>query len=301
MKQKNIAVSQSLWLIPAWLLTVVLVFGLSNCRPSVTPNAPEVKGKLFIIGGGKRGAELVNRMIKEAGLDKGGYVYILPMASELADSAVIWAGEQFLQANVQAIAASDFDSPEDMTPQRLDSVAAASLIYISGGDQRRFMEKVRNTPLQYAIYQAYRNGALIAGTSAGAAVMSEWMISGTELNYPEYNSTFLHLEHDNIELDTGMAFFKSAIIDQHFVKRSRYNRLISAIALHPDKIGIGIDESTAILVHHDSAEVIGESQVIIFAMKGSVNWSPEGKIGMKNLRLDIYLPGEKFYIGAHVP
>jgi cyanophycinase len=88
---------------------------------------------------------------------------------------------------------------------------------------------------------------------------------------------------------------ENAIIDQHFVKRSRHNRLISAVAEHPEILGIGIDESTAILVDKDTAEVVGVSQVLVFKNTNpKIDTSENGLLGTKGIVLDIYLPGEKF-------
>ncbi|HBH23507.1 MAG TPA: cyanophycinase, partial [Cytophagales bacterium] len=69
-------------------------------------------------------------------------------------------------------------------PVRLDSIRNAKLIYISGGDQNRFMETVKGTEIEKAISEAYKSSVLIAGTSAGAAVMSKMMITGNELKHP---------------------------------------------------------------------------------------------------------------------
>jgi cyanophycinase len=116
-----------------------------------------------------------------------------------------------------------------------------------------------------------------------------------ELKHPEYSSNFRNIEANNIELKQGLGFVENAIIDQHFVKRSRHNRLISAIAEHPEILGIGIDESTAILVDKDTAEVVGVSQVLVFKNTNpKIDTSENGLLGTKGIVLDIYLPGEKF-------
>ncbi len=257
------------------------------------------KGGLFIIGGGNRGEVLMNRLIDEAQLREGGYAFILPMASELPDSAIIWSAESFENIGISNWVGFDFSSLERMTNEKMDSVKAARLIYIAGGDQKKFMEIVKDSPLEAAIHEAYEQGAVIAGTSAGAAIMSKLMITGNELRHPGYNSTFRNLEKNNLELDTGMAFISNAIIDQHFVKRSRYNRLITAVAEYPQLLGIGIDEETAIWVKQDSAEVIGQSQVITFKNTSETQVDSNGKIGLKNLELNVFLPGEKFFIGKN--
>ena len=147
-----------------------------------------------------------------------------------------------------------------------------------------------------AKHDADAHGAMVAGTSAGAAVMSLVMITGNELKHPDYASTFRNIEADNIETKTGLGMLRTAIIDQHFVKRSRHNRLISAVIEYPEMLCIGIDESTAILVRNNKAEVIGESQVLVYSNPMKSKKVKDGKLGAQGLQLDIYLPGNTFEI-----
>jgi cyanophycinase len=86
----------------------------------------------------------------------------------------------------------------------------------------------------------------------------------------------------------------SAIIDQHFVRRSRFNRLISAIIEYPDVMGIGIDEATAILVKGNDVEVVGDSQVIVIQNPKRSKKIQNGKLGAMGMTMSVYLPGEKF-------
>ena len=112
------------------------------------------------------------------------------------------------------------------------------------------MNIVLHTPIQTAIQTAYKNGATIAGTSAGAAMMSHYMITGNQLlDDTSYASTFPKLWNNNLEIKEGLSLLDSAIIDMHFIARSRYNRLLTAIAKYPTLPCIGIDEGTAIIVH----------------------------------------------------
>lgn len=253
----------------------------------------EPSGSLFIIGGGKRPATMIERLIREAGLRESGYGIILPMSSSEPDSAIFYAKKQFTQAGIDNILGMNI-SVDAVTDSQLDSLMAAQLIYITGGDQVSFMNAVGKSAIYESIHQAYHKGAVIAGTSAGAAVMSEVMITGNEKRYPDYKDTFENVEADNIETAEGLGLIGSAIIDQHFVKRSRYNRLISAVATYPALIGIGIDEATAILVKGDSAEVLGESQVIVMRNTTQTATTDTFKIGLSNLRMDVLLPGTKF-------
>lgn len=252
------------------------------------------KGKLFIIGGGSRPDFLVDRMIKEAGLKSGETVAIFPHASEEQDSSFYYAKQQFEKRNLKALDCA-FKKDEKLPPYKLDSLKTAKLIYIGGGDQVRFMEIINSNPeVKNLLKSAYQNGKMIAGTSAGAAVMSEVMITGNQLKYKDYENTFDNIEIKNVETKQGLGFIKTAVIDQHFVVRSRYNRLLSLIIENPTYKGIGIDEGTAILVKNGSAEVVGRAQVIVFKNPKQSKKLNGDKLGAKGITLDIYLNGEKF-------
>jgi len=255
-----------------------------------------IKGKLFIIGGGSRPSAMIDRIIAASGIDKSGYGVILPMSSSEPDTAAFYAKKQFLEKDILNVNALHFKKDENFSSDKIDSLKNASLIYISGGDQNRFMDVVQNTEIEKAIHEAYKNGSLIAGTSAGAAVMSKMMITGTELKNPEYSSTFRNLQSENIEIKTGLGMIENVIIDQHFVKRSRYNRLFSAVIEHPETTGIGIDESTAILVQGNTAEIVGENQVLVFKNPKKSKNLYQDKLGAKGLTIDVLLPGETFKI-----
>lgn len=274
-------------------VVLLIVWLLSGC--SDAEKAGEASGKLFIIGGGKRPAEMIQRMIKEAGLDKSGYIIILPMASSEPDTAVFYSSRQFIEQGITSIADLRFTKETAATPAQLDSLENASLIYITGGDQNAFMEIVTETAVEEAIKTCFRKGGMIAGTSAGAAVMSEKMITGNELRQTDYRETFRTIEAANIELGTGLGLITTAIVDQHFIWRSRHNRLITAIIENPQLKGIGIDEATAILVVGSKAEVVGESQVLLFENPGRDSiTNQDRKLGAKNLRLSVLLPGDTF-------
>jgi cyanophycinase len=252
------------------------------------------KGKLFIIGGGSRPDFLVDRMIKEAGLKSGETVAIFPHASEEQDSSFYYAKQQFEKRNLKALDCA-FKKDEKLPPSKLDSLKTAKLIYIGGGDQVRFMEIINSNPeVKNLLKSAYQNGKMIAGTSAGAAVMSEVMITGNQLKYKDYENTFDNIEIKNVETKQGLGFIKTAVIDQHFVVRSRYNRLLSLIIENPTYKGIGIDEGTAILVKNGSAEVVGRAQVIVFKNPNQSKKLNGDKLGAQGITLDIYLNGEKF-------
>lgn len=281
--------------ISKFALPIALLFLTISCQqsPMVQDDAgAQIQGKLFIIGGGKRPVSMIDRMISESGVDESGYILILPLASGEPDSAIYYSSKQFSDRGVDNImSVKTADLSGDPT-SLVNLIKSASLIYISGGDQNRFMELIQGGPVKESIHEAYIKGACIAGTSAGAAVMSEKMITGRELKHPVYTGRFPSIEANNIVLGKGLGLIDEAIIDQHFLKRERWNRLISVCLENPENICIGIDESTAILVKGGKAEVLGENQVIALQHTCAETKIVNGLLGGMNLDLSIYLPGD---------
>jgi len=272
------------------LLFIIITLTIISCHPQQgqeTTIGVSPKGGLFIIGGGSRPSAMIDKLIELSSI-KEGFGYILPMASA-DDSAYFYANKQFAEKGLPNL--KDYTKGGN---QLLDSIENAALIYMAGGDQRRLMEELSEQERK-AIRKAYEKGAIIAGTSAGAAVMSKKMITGDEKKHPEYHPTFRTIEKNNIIFDEGLGLLPAnIIIDQHFIYRSRYNRLLTAILEMPDHIGLGIDESTALFVQNDSATVIGEWQVVSFQNKNQASKNQNGLWGGKNIELNIYLPNDKF-------
>ena len=157
------------------------------------------------------------------------------------------------------------------------------------------MDIVSGTPIFNAIHTAYQNGAVIAGTSAGAAVQSKKMITGNQLLQPEMVG-YKTIQPNNIEVAEGLGLIETAIIDQHFIWRERLNRLIAVCIENPKELAIGIDESTAILIKGNTAKVYGLSQVLVLNALNAKTSTADSLLGAQNIRMDIYLPGESFSI-----
>jgi cyanophycinase len=236
---------------------------------------------------------MMNELVDLAGIRTSGYGYILPMSSSVPDSSIMWTKEDFNVTGVKNVFGYNFKQGELPKPQ-IDSLRNAKLIYICGGDQSRFMGVVNNTPIMDAIHEAYNNGAVIAGTSAGAAVMSKKMITGNQKKHPESESGFTSVESDNVEVTTGLGFLTGTIIDQHFIKRQRLNRLVSVSIENPAELCVGIDESTAIIVDGNDATVTGLHQVIVIKNTSGIKNIRMGLLGTEGLQISVYLPGQKF-------
>ena len=260
-------------------------------------NSSSPKGKLFIIGGGNRPLSLMKSLLKTVAPGAKDYAVVLPMSSEEPDSSYYYFKEDFKQVSDRPLLNFNFTSQTVNNNTWLDSLQHARLIFITGGDQDRFMKIVLNTPVYDAIHSAYQNGATIAGTSAGAEVMSRHMITGKELSDTIYEATFPRLVDKNIEIKTGLGLLTNAVIDQHFVVRSRYNRLLSALALFPSLACIGIDEETAIIVEGNKITVTGKGQVIVLQNPKGLKITADKLIKFKDIEFSIYTDGDKFLIG----
>ncbi|RZK59503.1 MAG: cyanophycinase [Pedobacter sp.] len=254
--------------------------------------AQNAKGNLFIVGGGDRSDELIKQLVITSSFNAKDYIIVLPMASEIPDTGFKYISLQLKKHTNIAIKNFNFSKHDVNDKKWIDSLAGAKLIYILGGDQNRFMKSVLGTPVYTAIHKAYNNGSTIAGTSAGAAVMSKYMITGKQLLDTVYKETFNKLWDKNVEFAEGLGLLQNTIIDQHFLKRNRYNRLISSLAAHPDLVCVGIDEGTAIIVHGNKATVAGDSQVIRFAVPKNPQTTSKGLIKFSNAEFGVFTAGD---------
>jgi cyanophycinase len=175
-----------------------------------------------------------------------------------------------------------------------DSLKKAKLIFICGGDQNRFMQVLKDKKLAPLIVDVYNNGGMIAGTSAGAAVMSKVMITGDQKKDTAYSATYDRLETNNAKYSTGLGFIENGIVDQHFVTRSRYNRLITAMMDYPKmNYGMGVEEETAALIQNKSCTVVGKGPVVLFTTKKKIKLKGE-LIDDAHFDVRIYGSGQTF-------
>lgn len=275
-----------------FFLTLLLV----SCSQSKSQ-----KGNLIIIGGGPRPDYIMGKIVQLAGSEKARIV-IVPSASSKPLETALYQKKQFESHNpeiVDYILSTNNVVDSDSNLEKLDN---ATGIFISGGDQRRLSKSLLGTEVLDKIKSIYDNGGVIGGTSAGAAVMSKIMITGDELINQDTTYSFISIQKENIDTKEGFGFITNAIIDQHFVKRKRHNRLISLVLEHPDHVGIGIDESTAIWVKPDNTfEVLGESSVIVLDATHSKNIRSNNDlyISGENIVMHVMLSGQKFDLTAN--
>ncbi|MCS6992182.1 MAG: cyanophycinase [Chitinophagales bacterium] len=283
------------------LFSLLLGLGLSVgtvLQPGCTPPADQPEavppyGTLFIIGGGEREDSLMQRMVNATRWSNGDFVTVVTLPSQW-DSTFFYISSQLQRLTGKRCVL--FDSAAVRNERKLDTLARSGIIFISGGDQSRMMDLIAGTPVRNLIANAYRNGATVGGTSAGASVMSRIMITGNQLLDTFYRPTFPVLKSNNLETREGLGLLDSVIVDQHFIVRSRYNRMLTAVMEFPTYQCIGIDENTALLVRGRTATVIGEAQVVVLQQPVRVRQNSKGFLALDDVKFSVYLSGESFFI-----
>lgn len=265
--------------------------------------AQDARGHLVIIGGGERTTEIMQRFVELAG-GKNANIVVIPLASGDAREA----GEDAV-AELKGLGAPHtswllFSRAGAETDSICAKFEGATGIYFTGGDQVRITRVIVGTPVHRKLHQLYRDGAVIGGTSAGAAIMSKVMITGDELINKDSSNIFTSIMRGNVETVEGLGFLDRVIVDQHFVKRKRLNRLISVVLEHPSLPGVGIDESTAIIVGPgQQAEVMGLGTVVVFDARDAegIHTDDHGNLAARGIELHIYSAGETFNLKTVQP
>jgi cyanophycinase len=238
-------------------------------------------GALVVVGGGGTGPDIVARTLALSG-GKSAIVAVLPQSSELKDagddSVTMW-----LEAGAHEAAKVAFDDKNAAAALR-----RATLIWMPGGDQNRFMKAIEGTGLAEIIRERHKAGVTVGGTSAGAAVIAEAMFTG--------DADLKSLTAGATVIAKGLGLWPEALIDQHFLKRQRDNRLISAVMDRPSLVGVGIDEGTAVIVQGASFEVVGKSSVVVVDARGAQIDKAEagGLASGRGMKLSVLRAGQTY-------
>jgi len=284
-------------LIASLSLILVLLAAGPACSPK-SRAVPGPKGYLFIIGGGERDAPLMKRYIRLAAGFGTGKIVIFTMASSVPDEVGPELLAEFKGNGANEVVYYNLTHDLAMIPGREKILDGVGGIWFSGGDQALLTAALLGTPIHTRMRELYAQGCVIGGTSAGAAVMSEFMITGNEKRTKGEEGTWEVILADDVLHTEGFGFVKKAVIDQHFVTRRRHNRLIAVVLQNPSLVGVGIEESTAVLVRPDGRyEVLGEGQVIVYdARRAKTARLPDGHLGGHGLTMHVLLPGDVYDI-----
>jgi cyanophycinase len=277
------------------ILTLLVAAGATACVPR-SPAGPRPKGWLFIIGGGERDAPLMKRYIRLAEAHDTGRIVVFTMASSVPDEVGPELLAEFKGNGAKNTVYYNLSHDQAMRPGSERILDGAGGVWFSGGDQALLAAALVGTPIHRRMLDLYDEGAVIGGTSAGAAVMSEFMITGNERVTHGEEGTWEVILADDVLHATGFGFVTKAVIDQHFITRRRHNRLIAVVLQYPSLVGVGIEESTAVLVRPDGRyEVLGEGQVVVYdARRAKTFRSPDGHLGGHGLTMQVLLPGDVY-------
>jgi cyanophycinase len=221
-----------------------------------TPGVGPASGHLIVAGGGRLGPEIMDLFIELAGGAEANIV-IVPTAGESDEFPDDWAGyEVFRRAGVRSVTvlhtrdARRANSEAFALPLR-----QATGVWIPGGRQWRLADAYLGTRTLREMFAVLNRGGVIGGSSAGASIQASYMVRGAV----EGNTIMMAPGYEQ-----GFGFLRGAAIDQHLIARGRENDMLEVTERHPELLGIGLDEGTAILVTGDRAEVIGRSLVAFY-------------------------------------
>lgn len=264
-------------------------------------NTEQKRGPLVVIGGAedKQGDCVVLREFVRAAGGVKAHIAVMTAATSYPKEVGDEYTRVFERLGAGAVQVVHTESRYDS--EREDSlgiIKQATGIFFTGGDQLRIVDFIKGTPLDEAIHQRHQAGAVIGGTSAGAAMMpAEMIVGGASVSHPSV---------DAVSLGPGMGFLPGILVDQHFAQRGRLGRLLAALVQEPADLGLGIDEDTAIIVKDDKFTVVGQGAVTVVDETTSTHNNLEGllkdePIALCGVQLHILPHGYRFDLKKRVP
>jgi cyanophycinase len=219
-----------------------------------TEVGPE-NGSLVIVGGAMRDPAIVERFLELAG-GKDAPIVVIPTAGGGEEYDQYWSGvRQFKEVGATKLTVLHTKDREVANSEDfVKPIQEARGVFFGGGRQWRLADAYLNTRTHEELWKLLERGGVIGGSSAGATIQGSYLVRGD-------TKTNTIMMGDHVD---GMGFLKNTAIDQHLLRRNRHFDLIEVIEAHPELLGIGIDENTAIVVRRDRFEVIGQSYVVIF-------------------------------------
>ena len=237
------------------------------------------QGIVLLAGGGATLPETVRAFIRFAGGLDARIVILAHTQSDIRE-----AGERSVSLFEQQ-GARNVIAPDSMQAETLAShLHEASGVWIPGGDQNRFIRLLgHSSAFRQAIQGVLRRGGVVGGTSAGASLMGRWMPTG------ERNADGT-VQRGAFSLAAGLNLLPNTIVDQHFIRRNRWARLLCAVLEHPDCVGIGLDEGAWAVVQANQLRVYKGQVVVLRA--ATAPREKERLMGCRDLRMSLLLEGD---------
>jgi cyanophycinase len=285
----------------AFRVAMVLLLLATGAAQAADARAP--RGSLVIIGGALRGdnAPVWARIVQLAG-GKGARIAVFASAAARPERAgqsnaerLQWYGaDAFVVPVAVKLTGTDYLAAAD-DPALAAQVRAAGGAYFAGGDQGRITQALRrpdgsNTLVLDALWDMYRRGGVIAGTSAGAAIMSSTMFFDAKT----VMATLKLGVNDGREIAPGLGFIGSDVfIDQHLLVRGRFARMLPAMLKKGYKLGLGIDENTAMVVNsRREVEVVGYKGAVLLDLSDAA--SEPGTFNVSNVKISYLDSGDRY-------
>jgi cyanophycinase len=254
-------------------------------------------GWLVIIGGAedKNGDCIILREFVRLAGGKRARLTILSTASEDPAAGADYR-RIFLDLGAEEVTVLAVRHRFEADSRHLSTVRDSSGIFFTGGDQLRITGILGGSVLGRSLLQCYRRGAVMAGTSAGASVMSGTMLIG--------GGSDATPKKEIIRMAPGLGLLQDTVIDQHFAQRGRTGRLLAVVAHNPHILGVGIDEDTAVVVSpRDGFRVTGSGTVTVIDGReithSNVSESKQDQaLALTGVRLHILAPGYGFDLSA---
>ena len=269
-------------------------------RKSIARRTPvrEARGALVIIGGGcTPDGEALGSFLRLAAGGVGPIVGLTTASSSPARAAAAWR-KDFAAAGVHDVEIPIVNTRDKANDASIaDLVRRAAGVFLGGGDQVRLIATLSGTAVGEAIREAFARGAVVCGTSAGAAALTETTMAGGEFD-EDGNEVEMY-----IGPGLGLLCF-GTLIDTHFAQRRRLHRLFVAIAGYPQLLGLGIDEDTALVVRGSIGEVVGKGGVTFVDGRDTVRVDnasevkKAGELTLSHLRVGLVGTGQLFDLEA---
>lgn len=256
-------------------------------------------GPLIVIGGheDKDGDRVILRAVAER--LQGGKLVLATIASHQPDGYLKSYQKAFADLGVtEVVELYVNDRGETHDEDKLSVFDGAAGVFFSGGDQLRIASQIGDTPIEKRVRAIHQAGGVIAGTSAGASVMSETMLVG--------GTSSESYRIGDLNMAPGLGLIRDAIIDQHFAERGRIGRLLGAVAHNPRILGVGIDEDTAILVEGRCFIVLGSGAVyVVDAQNVTQSNIAEARsasaLSIHDVRMHVLASGDGFDLAQRTP
>jgi cyanophycinase len=258
-------------------------------------------GRLIIIGGheDRENDRLILRQVTDCA--RRGRVVVCTVASDVPQELWRTYERAFRELGCSDVVHLDIERRADLLlDPPLHLIEGADAFFFTGGGQLKITTRFAGTRLCAAVEEFYRRGGTVAGTSAGAAAMSETML----VTGPSRES---HKIGEALQMAPGLGFIRDVIIDQHFAERGRIGRLLGAVAQNPRFIGLGIDEDTAIVVEREERFTVIGAGAVYVADAEDVTYTNVAEeetsraLSLFNVRLHVLSQGDSYDLRLRQP